>query len=82
MLEVHFSSEKKADIEKFEKIRARYKKVSEEHGAEIKRVHYITRSEPFPSLYENADFSVDTIKASIKDGELKTNQILKGIKMS
>jgi NTE family protein len=82
MLEDHFSSEKKEEIEKFEKIRARYKKVSEEHGAEIKRVHYITRSEPFPSLYENADFSVDTIKASIKDGELKTNQILKGIKMS
>jgi NTE family protein len=82
MLEGQFSSEKKDDIEKFEKIRARYKKVSEEHGAEIKRVHYITRSEPFPSLYENADFSVDTIKASIKDGELKTNQILKGIKSS
>ena len=80
MLEGQFSSEKKEDIEKFEKIRARYRKVSEEHGAEIKHVHYITRSEPFPSLYENADFSVDTIKASIKDGELKTNQILKGIK--
>jgi NTE family protein len=82
MLEGHFSSEKKEDIEKFEKIRARYKKVSKDHGAEIKRVHYITRSEPFPSLYENADFSVDTIKASIKDGELKTNQILKDIKIS
>jgi NTE family protein len=82
MLEGHFSSEKKEDIEKFEKIRARYKKVSKDHGAEIKRVHYITRSEPFPSLYENADFSVDTIKASIKDGELKTDQILKDIKMS
>jgi NTE family protein len=82
MLEDQFSSEKKEEIEKFEKIRARYKKVSEEHGAEIKRVHYITRSEPFPSLYENADFSVDTIKASIKDGELKTNQILKDIKSS
>jgi NTE family protein len=80
MLEDHFSSEKKEDIQKFEKIRARYKKVSKDHGAEIKRVHYITRSEPFPSLYENADFSADTIKASIKDGELKTNQILKGIK--
>ena len=82
MLEDHFSSEKDEDVEKFEKIRARYKKLSEEHGAELKRVHYITRSEPFPSLYENADFSVDTIKASIKDGEQKTNQILKGIKMS
>jgi NTE family protein len=82
MLEDHFSSEKKGDKEKFERIRARYKKVSEEHGVEIKRVYYITRSEPFPSLYENADFSVDTAKASIKDGELKTNQILKDIKMS
>jgi NTE family protein len=82
MLEDQFSSEKKEEIEKFEKIRARYKKVSEKHGAEIKRVHYITRSEPFPSLYENADFSVDTIKASMKDGELKTNQILKDIKSS
>jgi NTE family protein len=79
MLEDHFNSEKKEEIEKFEKIRGRYKKVSEEHGAEIKRVHHITRSEPFPSLYENADFSLDTIKASIKDGELKTNQILEKI---
>ena len=43
--------------------------------------YYITRSEPFPSLYENADFSVDTIMASIKDGELKPNQILKDIKL-
>jgi NTE family protein len=77
MLEDNFSSEKKEDKENFEKIRARYKKVSEEHGAEIKRVYYITRSEPFPSLYENADFSVDTVKASIKDGELKTNLKLK-----
>jgi NTE family protein len=82
MLESQFSSEKKEDIKKFEKIRARYKKVSEQHGSEIKGVHYITRSEPFPSLYENADFSVDTIKASIKEGELKTNQILKDIKIS
>ena len=80
MLEDHFSSEKKEDKEKFEKIRARYKKVSEEHGAEIKGVYYITRAESFPSLHENADFSLDMIKASIKDGELKTNQILKDIK--
>ena len=82
MLENHFDSNEKEDKEKFEKIRARYKKVLEEHGAEIKGVYYITRSEPFPSLYENADFSVDTIKASIRDGELKTNQKLKDIEMS
>jgi NTE family protein len=82
MLEDHFNSEKKEDKEKFEKICARYKKVSEEHGAEIKGVYYLTRTETFPSLYENADFSIDTIKASIKDGELKTEQILKDIKIS
>jgi NTE family protein len=68
---------KKEDKEKFEKIRTKYKKISEEHGAEIKGVYYISRDEPFPSLYENADFSLDTIKASINDGELKTKQILK-----
>jgi NTE family protein len=82
MLEDHFDSNEKEDKRKFEKIRARSKKVLEKHGAEIKRVYYITRSEPFPSLYENADFSVDTIKASIRDGELKTKQKLKDIEMS
>jgi NTE family protein len=82
MLEDNFDSSKKEDKKNFEKIRARYKKVSEEHGAEIKGIYNITRSEPFPSLYENADFSVDTVKASIRDGELKTNQKLKEIKMS
>jgi hypothetical protein len=79
MLEERFDSEdnNKEDKEKFEDIQARYKKVSEEHGSEIKGVHYITRSEPFPSLYENADFSLGAIKNSIKDGEIKTNKILK-----
>jgi NTE family protein len=72
-----FEKEKKEDKEKFDKIRAKYKKISEEHGAEIKHVHYISRDEPFPDLYENADFSIDTIKASIKEGESKTKQILK-----
>ncbi|MGA7898306.1 MAG: patatin-like phospholipase family protein [Nitrososphaeraceae archaeon] len=81
MLEDQFSSEKKDEKDKFEKLRARYKKVSEEHGAEIKDVYYITRSERSPSLYENADFSLDTIKASIKDGELKIGQVLKDIKI-
>jgi NTE family protein len=81
MLEDHFDSEdnNKEDKEKFEAIRARYKKVSKQHGSEIKGVHYITRAEPFPALYENADFSLGAIKNSIKDGEIKTNQILKEI---
>jgi NTE family protein len=81
MLEERFDSENsnKEDKQKFEDIQARYKKVSEEHGSEIKAVHYITRSEPYPSLYENADFSLGAIKNSIKDGETKTNEILKEI---
>jgi hypothetical protein len=29
-------------------------------------------------MYENADFSPKTIKDSIKEGESKTNEILKG----
>ena len=74
-----FEKEKKEEKDKFEKIRAKYKKISEEHGAEIKDVYYISRDEPFPNLYENADFSTDTIKASIKEGESKTKQILKDI---
>jgi NTE family protein len=82
MLEKHFDPEEnknKEDKEKFADIQARYKKVSEEHGAEIKGVHYITRTELYPSLYENADFSIDAIRNSIEDGEIKTNQILKEI---
>jgi hypothetical protein len=35
-----------------------------------------TRDEPFPHMYENADFSPETNKNSIKEGELKTTQIL------
>ena len=33
-------------------------------------------------LYENADFSLQTVKDSIRDGELKTNQKLNEIKTS
>ncbi len=76
MLENNFNSEKKEDKDKFEQLRLKYKKVAEEHGAEIKRVYYLTRDEPFPSIYENAEFSIDTVKASIRDGEVKTNQKL------
>jgi NTE family protein len=79
MIEDNIDLRKKEDKEKFKKIRSKYKKISEEHGAEIKHVYYISRDEPFPNLYENADFSADTIRSSIKDGELKTKQILKDI---
>jgi NTE family protein len=75
-VENRFDMQNKEDKKKFEKIRAKYKKIAEEHGAEIKAVYHITRDELSPSLYENADFSRNTIKDSIKNGELKTNEIL------
>jgi NTE family protein len=78
-VENRFDLQNKEDKKKFEKIRAKYKKIAEEHGAEIKSVYHITRYEPFPSLYENADFSRNTIGDSIKDGELKTNKMLQNI---
>ena len=81
-VEDRFDLENTQDKEKFEKIKAKYKKISEEHGAQIKALYYISRDEPFPDLYENADFSIDTIKASMKDGELKTKQILKRLPQS
>jgi NTE family protein len=77
MVEDRCDFEKKEDKANFKRIQAKYKKIIEQHGAEIKDVYYITREERFPSLYENADFSVETIKASINDGELKTKDILK-----
>ncbi len=82
VIENRFDLENKDDREKFEKIRVKYKKIAEEHGAEIKGVYYITRDGEFPSLYENADFSRDAIRGSIKDGELKTNEILQDIKIN
>lgn len=66
----------KVDKRELEKIRLKYKKYKKERGAEIKKIWYITRDEAFPFIYENADFSLETIKSSIRDGELKTNQIL------
>jgi NTE family protein len=63
--------------QQLKKIRHKYKKYKQERGAEIKDVIYITRDEPFPHIYENADFSPETIKSSIKEGEAKTNEMLK-----
>ena len=75
VIENRFDLENTQDKEEFEKIKAKYKKISE-RGAEIKGLYYISRDEPFPDLYENADFSIETIKESIRKGELKTKQVL------
>jgi NTE family protein len=67
----------KVDPKQLKRIRKKYKKYKQERGAEIKDIVYVTRDEPFPHMYENADFSPPTIKNSIKEGEMKTIQALK-----
>lgn len=63
--------------DQLEKIRRKYKRYKEDHGAEIKKMFYISREEPFPHICENADFSPETIKSSVKEGEAKTNEALR-----
>ena len=76
MLENNFNLQSEEDIKNFERIRKRYKRISENHGAEIKKTYYITREEKDSNLYENAEFSVEVIKNSIKEGELQTNKVI------
>ena len=66
----------KIDKRRLEKIRRKYRKYKQDTGAEIKGIYYISREEPVHSIYENADFSPKAIKDSIREGELKTTQIL------
>lgn len=60
-----------------DKMRRKYKKMTQDRGAEIKTIAHITREEPFPYLYENTDFTSETIKELINEGESKTKQILR-----
>ncbi|MDQ3848646.1 MAG: patatin-like phospholipase family protein [Thermoproteota archaeon] len=76
MVELH-ADHKQIGEERLKKIRHKYKKYKQERGAEIKKIFYISRDEPFPHIYENADFSPETIKNSIQEGERKTIQALK-----
>ncbi|HEY9386913.1 MAG TPA: patatin-like phospholipase family protein [Nitrososphaeraceae archaeon] len=52
--------------QQLKKIRRKYKKYKQERGAEIKDIVYIWRDEHFPHMYENADFSPETIKIQLK----------------
>jgi NTE family protein len=62
------------------RIRRKYRKYKQEHGAEIKKICYITRDEHHPHLYENADFRPETIKNAIREGEKKANEAIKNNK--
>jgi len=70
------------DQKQLKRIQRKYKKYKQEHGSEIKEIYHITRDEPFPHMYENADFSPEIIKESIKEGEEKTNEAIKNQKKS
>ena len=76
LIETHMDPTK-VDPRQLKRIRKKYKKYKQERGAEIKDIFHIIRDEPFPHMYENADFSPQTIKNSIKEGEMKTIQALK-----
>jgi NTE family protein len=79
IVEMH-TDHKKLDKKQLRRIRRKYKKYREERGAEIKRIFYISREERFPHYYENADFSPETIKNSIEEGEMKTDQVIGNIR--
>lgn len=66
----------KLDSETRRKIREKYKKFKMERGAEIKSIRYITREEKYPHVYENADFTVEIIKNSIREGESRAKAVL------
>lgn len=69
----------KIDRQQLDNIHKKYQKMMKEHGAEIKRMVYITREEQSPYLYENTDFTQAGIKSLIKEGESKTKQALRKI---
>jgi NTE family protein len=69
----------KIDRQKLDNIRQKYQKMMKEHGAEIKKIVYITREERFPYLYENTDFTPAGIRNLIMEGESKTKQVLQKI---
>ncbi len=66
----------KMDKETISKIQAKYRKFKMERGTEIRKIHYIRREEEHPHVFENADFSKATIISSIREGEMRTNEIL------
>lgn len=67
----------KIDKQELDDIHKKYQKMMKEHGAEIKKIFYITREERFPYLYENTDFTPAGIKNLINEGESKTKDVLR-----
>ncbi|MEO9363501.1 MAG: patatin-like phospholipase family protein [Nitrososphaera sp.] len=64
--------------EKFAKIERKYQRVARERGAIIDEVVKIERKEDVPFIFEDADFSIATIKKLIKEGEQDAERALAG----
>lgn len=64
--------------ERFTKIELEYHKLANARGAIIDEITRIERTEDAPFLFEDADFSLATIKKLIKQGEDDTEKALAG----
>ncbi|MDP9493294.1 MAG: patatin-like phospholipase family protein [Thermoproteota archaeon] len=72
------SEKSKIDKDKIEFINKEHSSLVQKHGAKILKLNRITRINPeTPYPLQNADFSVDTIKELIRQGERKALEYLK-----
>jgi NTE family protein len=62
--------------EKFKTVEPEYHKLAVERGALIKEIIRIERQERIHFLFEDADFSIATIKQLISDGEKDAEKVL------
>ena len=79
MITNNFETREKDDAklsEKFHKIEVEYNKLARQRGAIIKKNVRIERPEKTHFLFEDADFSVSTIKKLIRQGEEDTERAL------
>ncbi len=64
----------------FDKISNRYKELSKQRGAIIHKIVRIERTEKIHYLFEDADFSLETICKLIKQGENDAEKVIKSTK--
>jgi NTE family protein len=62
--------------DRFDKMELEYNKLARQRGAIIKEIVHIERPEKTHFLFEDADFSVATIKKLIRQGEEDTEKAL------
>lgn len=64
-------------MERFAKMEKEYNKLAGQRGAIIEEVVRIERKEDVPFIFEDADFSITTIKELIKQGETEAEHVLR-----